>query len=81
LRRKEKQASFSAKNPGLDLLSPAERKVLRLIADSRTSKQIAEELFLSPKTVDNYRFRISEKLNIRGSYSLLKFALENKSLL
>ncbi len=81
LRRKENLSSFSAKNPGLDQLSPAERKVLKLIAESKTSRQIADELFLSPKTVDNYRFRISEKLNIRGSYSLLKFALENKTLL
>ena len=81
LKRKEKQTTFAAKNPGLDELSPAERKVLKLISESKTSKQIADELFLSPKTVENYRFRISEKLNVRGSYSLLKFALENKALL
>jgi DNA-binding NarL/FixJ family response regulator len=81
LKRREKQASFAARNPGIDQLSPAERKVLKLIGDSKTSKQIADDLFLSPKTVDNYRFRIAEKLNLRGSYSLLKFALENKTLL
>ena len=81
LKRREKISAFAAKNPGLDQLSPAERKVLKLIAESKTTKQIADELFLSPKTVDNYRFRISEKLNVRGSYSLLKFALENKGML
>ena len=77
--RKEKQNEFSKKNPGLEKLTDSERNILRLIADSKTSKEIAEELFLSQKTIDNYRFKISEKLNLSGSYSLLKFALENKS--
>jgi DNA-binding NarL/FixJ family response regulator len=77
--RKEKQNKFSKKNPGLEKLTNSERKILRLIAESKTSKEIAEELFLSQKTIDNYRFKISEKLNLSGSYSLLKFALENKS--
>ncbi|MBU1099105.1 MAG: response regulator transcription factor [Bacteroidetes bacterium] len=61
-------------------LSIKEIKVLKLIAESKSTKEIAEDLFLSPKTVENYRYRISEKLNLRGSYSLLKFALENKEL-
>ena len=77
--RKEKQNEFSKKNPGLEKLTDSERKILQLIAESKTSKEIAEELFLSQKTIDNYRFKISEKLNLSGSYSLLKFALENKS--
>ncbi len=78
LNRKKKQASFEQKHPGLDQLTETERKVLKLVADSKTSKQIADELFLSQKTVDNYRFKISEKLGLRGAYSLLKFALENR---
>jgi DNA-binding NarL/FixJ family response regulator len=81
LKRQEKHLEFATKQPGIDQLSPTERKVLKLISDSKTSKEIAEGLFLSPKTVDNYRFKISEKLGIRGAYSLLKFALENKKLL
>lgn len=79
--RKERQTQFSQKHPGLAQLTETERKVLRLIADSKTSREIADTLFLSPKTIDNYRFKISEKLNLSGAYSLLKFALENKSLL
>jgi len=62
-------------------LSEREIQVLKLIAGSRTSKEIADELYLSPKTVENYRYKISEKLNLKGSYSLLKFAFENKNLL
>jgi len=77
--RKEKQNEFSQKNPGLQTLTDTERNILRLIAASKTSKEIAEELFLSQKTIDNYRFKISEKLALSGSYSLLKFALENKT--
>lgn len=65
----------------LDPLSPTERRVLKLIADSRTSKEIAEELFISQRTVENHRAHISAKLNIHGSYSLLKFALENRNRL
>lgn len=67
--------------PGIDELSEKEMKVLKLISESKSSKEIAEELFLSPKTVENYRYRISEKLKLNGSYSLLKFAFENKHLL
>lgn len=66
---------------GLKDLTEKEIKLLRLISESKSSKEIAEELFLSHRTVENYRYRISEKLNLRGSYSLLKFALENKYLL
>lgn len=78
--RKEKQNEFSKLNPGLETLTESERKILRMIADSKTSKEIAEALFLSQKTIDNYRFKISEKLKLSGSYSLLKFALENRTL-
>ncbi len=81
LNRKKKQTAFDEKHQGLEQLSVAERKVLKLVAESKTSKQIADELFLSPKTVDNYRFKISEKLGLRGAYSLLKFALENREYL
>jgi DNA-binding NarL/FixJ family response regulator len=81
LRRKTKQSQFQADHPAIDKLSSTERKVLKLISESKTSKDIADELFLSPKTVDNYRFKISEKLGVRGAYSLLKFAMENRRLL
>ena len=79
LKRHDRKTQFGLRHPGIDQLSPTERKILGLIAESRTSKEIATSLFLSQKTVDNYRFKISEKLGIRGAYSLLKFALENKS--
>ena len=64
---------------GFDSLTEAERRILKLIAEQRTSKQIAAELFISPRTVDNHRANICEKLQIHGSNALLKFALEHKS--
>ena len=81
LQRARKQSEFKAGHPGLGELTPTERKILKHIAESRSSKEIADDMFLSPKTVDNYRFKISEKLGVHGAYSLLKFALEHKSLL
>jgi DNA-binding NarL/FixJ family response regulator len=81
LARKGKKDEFTKRNPGLEKLSETERKILLLISASKTSKEIAETLFLSQKTINNYRFKISEKLNLSGSYSLLKFAMENKTKL
>lgn len=63
----------------LNALTPTERRVLRLLADYKTSKQIAEELFIHPRTVDNHRANIAAKLGLRGSHALLKFATEHKS--
>jgi DNA-binding NarL/FixJ family response regulator len=67
--------------PGIELLTGAERNVLKLIAENLSSKKIAEKLSISPKTVDNHRTNICAKLNIHGSHALLRFLLENKSLL
>ena len=67
--------------PGLDQLTPAERRILRHIAADRTSKEIADELGLSPRTVENHRTNICNKLSLHGSHSLLKFAFDNKAKL
>jgi DNA-binding NarL/FixJ family response regulator len=67
--------------PGLDDLTSMERKILRLIAEGHTSKEIANVLHLSPKTIDNHRLSISNKLNIHGTHQLLKFAVQHKSRL
>lgn len=75
------QSASRIKNRPLDTLSPMERRILTLIAESKTSKEIAEAFFISQRTVENHRAHISAKLGIHGSYSLLKFAIENKSSL
>lgn len=62
-------------------LTPAERRVLRLIADGLTSGAIAGRLGISPKTVENHRLHMCAKLGLRGPQALLRFALERKSLI
>ena len=65
--------------PGLKDLTPTERRILKLIADNKTSKEIAAELFISARTVDNHRTNIATKLELHGSHALLKFAFDHKS--
>jgi DNA-binding NarL/FixJ family response regulator len=63
----------------LDALSERERHILRLIADAKTSKEIAETLGLHYRTVENQRAAISQKLGLQGSHALVKFAFEHKA--
>lgn len=65
----------------LDKLSPTERRILRMIAENKTSKEIADALDLSFRTVQNHRMHMCEKLKLEGHNRLLQFALEHKSLL
>lgn len=62
-------------------LTPTERRVLRLISMNRTTKEIAHELCISPRTVETHRAHICERLNLRGAQALLRFALENRASL
>lgn len=64
-----------------DTLTLSERRVLRLVADSKTSKQIADELFISVRTVDHHRANICAKLSLEGKNALLTYALTNKTAL
>jgi two-component system, NarL family, response regulator NreC len=58
-------------------LSEREQEVLRLVALGHTSKEIADQLALSVKTVDTYRARGMEKLEMRSRAALVRFALAN----
>lgn len=61
----------------LHLLTPAEMQILRLIARFKSSKEMADQLFISERTVNNHRMNIAKKLNLTGKNSLLRFALEH----
>ena len=61
----------------LDSLSRREREVLRLVADGYSSAKIGELLHLSPKTVDSYRSRVMQKLQITQLAGLIKFAIHH----
>jgi len=71
--------TFEKENPLLNELTDMEKRILRLIAENKTSKEIAAQLFVSHRTVQNHRAHICEKLGFNGYNKLLQFALENKS--
>lgn len=65
-----------AKSP-LESLSPREREVLQLVAEGMSSSAIAERLKLSPKTVETYRSRLMQKLNLKDLPALVRFAIQH----
>jgi len=81
LNRSRAAASLVRQKPNLQNLTQTERRVLKMIAESKTSREIADELFVSIRTVENHRANISAKLDLRGAHALLKFALANRSAL
>jgi DNA-binding NarL/FixJ family response regulator len=59
----------------LGKLSSRERQILQLVAAGKSTADIAHTLFLSPKTVDTYRSRLMQKLDIDSLAGLVKFAI------
>jgi DNA-binding NarL/FixJ family response regulator len=80
-RRQNYNAVPDEQQLGLSQLTPTECRILKLLADYKTNKDIAEELSVSPRTVETHRARICQKLNLQGSHALMKFAVQYKSLL
>lgn len=62
----------------LNSLTVSERRVLRLISEGKQTKEIAGELFVSPRTIEHHRANISAKLGLKGKNALLTYALTNK---
>lgn len=60
-------------------LTIAERRILQLISESKSNKEIAAELFISIRTVEHHRSNICAKLGLSGKNALLTFALKHKS--
>ena len=60
----------------IDPLTTREREVLKLIAEGKSSKEIADLLFISVRTVDNHRANIMEKLNLKKATDLVKYAIQ-----
>ncbi len=65
-----------AKHSSVDDLSDRELEVLRLMGDGHTTRQIAEELHLSVKTVESYQAHLKEKLTLKNSRELVQYAVE-----
>ncbi len=79
IRRRARATSLAGEKPALDLLTAAERRILRLIADGLTSRAIAAQLGIGVRTVEHHRNNVAIKLELRGSHALTKFALKHQS--
>lgn len=71
------ELEVDAEKPPHKTLSDREFQVMCMIAKGRTIKNIAEELFLSPKTVSTYRSRILEKMKMKSNEELTHYARNN----
>lgn len=80
LNRYQAQAA-AQQQTGLPALTEAERRILKLIAQYKSSQEIADELFISVRTVDAHRANIAGKLDLKGARALLRFALEHQGQL
>jgi DNA-binding NarL/FixJ family response regulator len=79
IRRHTRAASLAERKPELDQLTATERRILRLVADGLTSREIAAQLGIGVRTVEHHRNNVAVKLALRGSHALTKFALRHKS--
>jgi DNA-binding NarL/FixJ family response regulator len=79
LKRRDDAVSFAEETPTLGVLTATERRVLRLVAEGRTSKDIAGVLFVSVRTIEDHRANICQKLQLHGANALLKFAIAHRS--
>ena len=73
LRNLEASLEFSP----LETLSPREREILQLVAEGKTSQEIAQRLSISSKTVDTYRSRLMRKIGVEDMAGLIKFAIQH----
>lgn len=76
---KRAERPIAARPSEIDKLSPAERRILKLVGEAKSNQQIADELFLSVRTVENHRANICLKLDLEGKNALLTYALTNKA--
>ena len=77
----EKMASDLARGderPPHEKLSDREYEVMRMIVKGKSTKEMAEALFLSPKTISTYRSRVFQKMNIKSDVELARYAFEHK---
>ncbi|TWF41328.1 LuxR family two component transcriptional regulator [Chitinophaga polysaccharea] len=75
-------AQKRSRQPAMDniatLLTSSEIKILKMVGEYKSTKEIADELYISEKTVSNHRMNITKKLQLTGKNSLLRFAIEWK---
>lgn len=79
--KKEYVEKFVNNQPDISLLTKRELEVLQMIAQGKSSTEIADGLFNSKRTIDTHRYRIARKLNMEGKNSLMQFAIEHRDWL
>ena len=72
--------SSAIKKAEQPLLTKREREILQLITEGYTNTQIAERLFISIDTVDTHRKNLYNKLNVKNTVMLMRYAIENNLL-
>jgi DNA-binding NarL/FixJ family response regulator len=78
---KQKTDTTGSGKLDITVLTPSEKKILRLIADGLSSKEIGDELSIHYRTVENHRTNMCRKLNIEGANALARFALQHRAAL
>ena len=79
INRHQNSLKLTRQSHGLEGLTISENRILRMIADYKSTKEIATQLFISPATVEKHRANICGKLNLKGSNALLRFAVMHRS--
>lgn len=71
------QAYLTGSDPPSDPLTSRDRQVLQLVAEGKTTKEIAEVLGVTPKTAETYRGRLMDKLDIHDTAGLTRYAIRH----
>lgn len=79
INRQRRSLELGETKPTIKDLTRSEKRILKMIADDKTTKVIADELCISPTTVEKHRANICRKMELKGSYALLRFALKHRS--
>jgi DNA-binding NarL/FixJ family response regulator len=79
LHRQQRVSALKLEKTGLANLTPTERRILQLVGQNMTNKQIGTQLFISHRTVETHRSNICQKLELQGVHKLLQFAIEHRS--
>lgn len=79
LRRQQRISALKEQKTGLASLTATERRILQLVAENKTNKDIAGEMFVSHRTIETHRSNICRKLELQGAHKLLQFAIEHRS--
>jgi DNA-binding NarL/FixJ family response regulator len=78
LRRNRRTSELFKEQPGFSELTATEHQILALLANYKTNREIASDLFVSVRTIENHRANICSKLNLHGTHALMKFALKHR---